>query len=47
MIFRTFDGSLRLVVQRYFSLPKTRIQIWNLPDEGHRLSLGTQLLGSE
>ena len=37
MIFRTFDGSLRLVVQRYFSLPKTRVQIWNLHDEGHRL----------
>ena len=47
MIFRTFDGSLRLVVHRYFSLPKTRVQIWNLHDEGHRLSLGTQLLGSE
>ena len=47
MIFRSFHGSLRLVVHRYFSLPKTRVQIWNLPDEGHRLSLGTQLLGCE
>ncbi len=47
MIFRTFDGSLRLVVHRYFSPPKTRVQIWKLHDEGHRLSLGIQLLGSE
>ena len=47
MIFSTFDGSLGLVVHRYFSQPKTRVQIWNLHDEGHRLSLGTQLLGSE
>ena len=47
MIFRTFDGSLRLVVHHYFNLPKTRVQIWNLHDECDRLSLGTQLLGSE
>ena len=40
MIFRTFDGSLRLVLHRHFSLPKTRVQIWNLHDEGHRLLLG-------
>ena len=45
MIFRTFDGSLRLAGHRYFSLPKTCVQIWNLHDEGHRLSLGSQLLG--
>ena len=47
MIFRTFDGSLRLVVHRYFSLPKTRVQIWSVHDEGDRLLLGSQLLGSE
>jgi hypothetical protein len=47
MNFCTFDSSLRLVVHRYFSLPKTRVQIWNPHDEGHRLSFGTQLLGSE
>ena len=47
MIFQTFDGSPRLVVHRYFSMPKTRVQIWSLHDEGNRLSLGSQLLGSE
>ena len=36
-----------LAVDSYFSLPKTRVQIWNLHDEGHQFSLGSQLPGSE
>ena len=47
MIFRTVDGSLRLVVHRHFSLPKTRVEIWTVHEEGRRFSLGSQLLGSE
>ena len=46
-IFRTVDGSLHLVVHRHFSLPKTPVQIRSLYDKSHRLSLGSQLLGSE
>ena len=41
MIRRTFDGSLLLVVHRCFGLPKTRVEIWSVHHEGHRLSLGT------
>ena len=34
-----------LAVDSHLSLPKIRVQIWIVHDEGHRLLLGTQLLG--
>lgn len=44
-IFRDFDGNLRLALHRYFKQPHTRLQIFELIDEGDDLKIGKQLLG--
>ncbi|MEH0152748.1 glycoside hydrolase family 43 protein [Limibacter armeniacum] len=46
MVFRDFDGRLLLVLHRYFKQPATRVQIYELYDEGDFIEVGRQLLGT-
>jgi len=41
-----WDGKLLLVLHRYFQMPKTRVQIFEVDDTGDRLKVGKQILGS-
>jgi hypothetical protein len=46
MIFKDFDSRLLLVLHRYFRMPKTRVQIWQIEDAGGELQIKNQILGS-
>ncbi len=46
MVFRDFNDRLLLCLHRYFRQPRTRVQLWELVDEGDDLRLEGQLLGA-
>ncbi len=46
MIFKDFDSRLLLVLHRYFRMPRTRVQIWEIEDAGDELRIKKQILGS-
>ena len=46
MLFKDFKGRLLLVLHRYFSQPRTRVQIWEMEDAGSELKVKKQILGS-
>jgi len=47
MLIKDFDGRLLLVLHRYFRMPKTRVQIWEMEDAGDELRVKNQILGSK
>lgn len=47
MIFEGFDGRLVHCLHRYFNMPATRVQFWEITDTGDSLKVGKQLLGAE
>ncbi len=46
MIFKDFDSRLLLVLHRYFQMPRTRVQIWQIEDADDELRIKKQILGS-
>ncbi len=47
MIFEDFDGRLIHCLHRYFTMPATRVQLWEITDTGDTLKIGQQLLGAK
>lgn len=47
MIFRDFQGRLLLVLHKYFHMPKTRVQIYELKDTGNTIKVIKKLYGAE
>ncbi len=46
MIFNDFNGRLLLVLHKYFHMPKTRVQIYELKDTGNTIEVVKQLYGA-
>lgn len=47
MIFRDFKGRLLLVCHKYFHMPKTRVEIYELKDTGHIIKIVRKLYGAK
>ncbi len=47
MIFKGFDGRLLLVLHKYFQMPKTRVQIYELKDTGKTIRVLKQIFGAQ
>jgi len=47
MIFEDFDGRLIHCLHRYFNMPATRVQLWEIKDSGDTLEVGKQLYGAK
>ncbi len=47
MMFTSFDGRLLLSLHRYFHYPQTRVQIYEVEDQGDRIAIKKKIMGSK